>query len=570
MFKWDEYQNLREPSRPPSELRHAHLEQLLAQLQAISPETMSLKILGESYEGRLITCATLGKGPHRILAWSQMHGNEPTHTAALLDLIGFLQRDQQHDTARVILEGCTVSLVLMLNPDGAERYQRRNAQDLDINRDAMHLASPEGRILHELVESIRPHFALNLHNQNPRTAVGVQRPQPAAVSLLVPPIDAADNQTEATQRAKQLASVFLNAVKPHCPEMISRYDADFMPRCFGEWVQQQGVATLTVEAGGWTGIDATPLVRLHFLGLIHLLEAIATNSYLHADSADYDALPRSSEHYLFDLLISGIRVVNNDWQDLFVADLGINQTDESPCSLGAGGKIEDMGDLHLTTGKTNILGDGLLCLPGRIVYQPDFTPRNLLTQNDAEQLIRLGVTTLIGRVDCGQSEDLKALEQLTESSKLPLNLGFVAGGAAGMDLQDSSTNLWTAITCGVLGILDEGVSWELKRLFESFSLPIISVQLLPCATDSPLNVANYSLQNQQVANLLKLPGSGRIQLNSPADLILLKAPPKPDSQDSITWNDLQQVIVAGRVVFDCGTCEDAGVGKVLKSHLASS
>lgn len=465
MFKWDEYQNLRVPSRPPTELRHAHVEQLLAQLQAISPETMSLKILGKSYEGRPITCATLGKGPHRILAWSQMHGNEPTHTAALLDLIRFLQCDQQHDTAHAIHEGSTVSLVLMLNPDGAERYQRRNAQDLDINRDAMHLASPEGRILHELVESIRPHFALNLHNQNPRTAVGVQRPTPAAVSLLVPPIDDADTQTEATQQAKQLASVFLNAVKPHCPEMISRYDADFMPRCFGEWVQQQGVATLTVEAGGWTGIDSTPLVRLHFFGLIHLFEAIATNSYLHADSADYDALPRSSEHYLFDLMITGVRVVNGDLQESFIADLGINVTGDAPCGTsGPGGKIEDMGDLHVTTGKRNIAGEGLLCLPGWI---------------DRE------------------SQDSR---------------GF-----------------------------------------------------LPSATESPQSFAKYSQQNQQAAKELGIPGGGRIQLGAPADLILLKSPSVLDAQTMIDWNDLQHVIVAGRVVFDGDNCQNEAAGKLLKN-----
>ena len=35
-------------------------------------------------------------------------------------------------------------MVPMLNPDGAERFQRRNAQGIDINRDALLLQSPEG------------------------------------------------------------------------------------------------------------------------------------------------------------------------------------------------------------------------------------------------------------------------------------------------------------------------------------------------------------------------------------------------------------------------------------------
>ena len=35
-----------------------------------------------------------------------------------------------------MLDNLTIHVVPMLNPDGAERYQRRNVQDIDINRDA--------------------------------------------------------------------------------------------------------------------------------------------------------------------------------------------------------------------------------------------------------------------------------------------------------------------------------------------------------------------------------------------------------------------------------------------------
>ena len=40
--------------------------------------------------------------------------------------------------------------VPMLNPDGAEAYKRRNMQDIDINRDAVNLATPEARLLKKL------------------------------------------------------------------------------------------------------------------------------------------------------------------------------------------------------------------------------------------------------------------------------------------------------------------------------------------------------------------------------------------------------------------------------------
>ena len=60
----------------------------------------------------------------------------------------------------------------MLNPDGAEAVMRYNAQGIDINRDARRLATPEGRALRRAVETLKPQFGFNLHNQHARTSVG--------------------------------------------------------------------------------------------------------------------------------------------------------------------------------------------------------------------------------------------------------------------------------------------------------------------------------------------------------------------------------------------------------------
>ena len=45
---------------------------------------------------------------------------------------------------RRLLETLTLDIVPMLNPDGAQRYQRRNAQGIDINRDALRAADARG------------------------------------------------------------------------------------------------------------------------------------------------------------------------------------------------------------------------------------------------------------------------------------------------------------------------------------------------------------------------------------------------------------------------------------------
>ena len=76
----------------------------------------------------------------------------------------------------------------MLNPDGAEAVKRFNAQGIDINRDARRLSTPEGRALRKAVETIKPEFGFNLHNQHARTSVG-RPPKPAAVSVLAPAPD---------------------------------------------------------------------------------------------------------------------------------------------------------------------------------------------------------------------------------------------------------------------------------------------------------------------------------------------------------------------------------------------
>ena len=114
---------------------------------------------------------TLGSGPRRILLWSQMHGDEPSATPALLDLADTLLASDEPER-RAILERSTLLIVPMLNPDGAERYARRNAQAIDINRDALHLSTPEGRLLKAVRDRFQPELGFNLHDQNRRTTVG--------------------------------------------------------------------------------------------------------------------------------------------------------------------------------------------------------------------------------------------------------------------------------------------------------------------------------------------------------------------------------------------------------------
>jgi murein tripeptide amidase MpaA len=126
-----------------------------------------------------------------------------------------------------MLETLTIHVVPMLNPDGAARFQRRNAQDIDINRDALRLQTPEGRVLKALRDRLNPSLGVNLHNQNWRTSVGSHPPMPATISLLAVAFDEARSDNAGRILAKKTSAVIRDAIEPLIPGQIGRYDDEF-------------------------------------------------------------------------------------------------------------------------------------------------------------------------------------------------------------------------------------------------------------------------------------------------------------------------------------------------------
>ncbi|MEX2093114.1 MAG: M14 family zinc carboxypeptidase, partial [Pirellulales bacterium] len=236
MLDRESYARFRVSPADPSMLRCEDVERSLTRLADSSSGRLKVERFAESYQGRPICLATLGSGPRRVLLWSQMHGDEPTHAAVLLDLLSYLTTCATDVAAAEILAGSTLYALPMLNPDGAAAGTRYNAQHIDVNRDALRLETPEGRALHRAIETLRPEFGFNLHNQNARTAIGIP-PKPAAVALMAPPLDAESTETAQIRAAKQLAVCFAEAVRPRAEGMIARYEAEYMPWSFGERVQ---------------------------------------------------------------------------------------------------------------------------------------------------------------------------------------------------------------------------------------------------------------------------------------------------------------------------------------------
>lgn len=424
LLRREPYARFRVSPNDPATLRCEDVERTLARLAAAAADRLKVERFAESYQGRPIFLATIGSGPRRVLLWSQMHGDEPTHTAVLLDLLSFLTACADEPIAAAILAGATLHMLPLLNPDGAAACTRYNAQHIDVNRDSQRLETPEGRALQRAVETLRPEFGFNLHNQNARTAIG-DPPRPAAMALMAPPLDAAATETPQIRAAKQVAVCVARGARPQADGMIARYVADYMPWAFGEWVQAQGVVTVLVEAGGWPGPDPAPIVETHFDGLIAGLRAIADGSYRDADPAEYDRLPRENELKLYDVAIVGTQVLDVDCRDAMRADLGINHSHGQRLAVGQrpDGKIFDLGDLGTATGKTVIDAQGTIVLAGRVAYLADWLPGRPLEPQRLDALLAAGVTTVIGRVDPAHGDPL---EVLVTSVELPVNWSFVA------------------------------------------------------------------------------------------------------------------------------------------------
>gem|GEM_PF-654250 len=127
---------------------------------------IDLQVAGLSPEGRNIYLLHIHHGTpdpqrFRILLYGQQHGNEPAGKEAILELAARISRNPDY-----LPRDTELFLIPQLNPDGAERDQRRNALDADLNRDHRRLSQTETRILHESARRIMPQLAVDCHEFN--------------------------------------------------------------------------------------------------------------------------------------------------------------------------------------------------------------------------------------------------------------------------------------------------------------------------------------------------------------------------------------------------------------------
>ena len=331
---------------PPSQVRHKDLQNYLNELK-----TLGLKVeeVGRSYQNREIYEVEWGRGATKVFMWSQMHGDEPTATSAVVDMLAFLQTNRNIGWVKDLKNKITLRVVPMLNPDGEENFTRRNAQGIDINRDAVNLATPEGRLLKKLRDEWQPEIGFNLHNQNSLTTVARTKKQ-ATISLLAVSGSPTGASNAGHLRNRRLCSLMIAALDEFIAGHVARYDDDYNPRAFGDRISEWGTPVILIETGALRVRDEMFLTKMNFVAYLVALRALATGGEASAAPDVYDKLPFNATGDIYNFIFRRANIVNYELsQEPFAADIAINaerrRSNESNPTF-----VQDIGDLSIYAG----------------------------------------------------------------------------------------------------------------------------------------------------------------------------------------------------------------------------
>lgn len=383
------YNEFKEESIKQRRFTHEDVKNLLEGYKN-NPDFRIQKV-GESIEGRSLNLISIGEGETNVFLWSQMHGDESTATMAIFDIFNFLKSEKFKREKEEMLEKITLHFLPMLNPDGAEKFERRNALGVDVNRDALRLQSPESRTLKRVRDSLDADVGFNLHDQSRYyNAEGTDKP--ATISFLAPAYDYEKSINKVRGDAMKLIVLMNQVLQEYAPGQVGRYNDDFEPRAFGDNIQKWGTSTILIESGGYHDDPEKQEIRkLNFVAILTAAFAIAHDQFKDVDIDKYEEIPHNDSK-LVDLKLKNLlyEINGND----YILDLGINHSEvqgETPQDYFYRSYIADRGDLSTNYGyKTEDL-EGYKITEGKI-YPETFSGVKDLSALDFKELLARGYT----------------------------------------------------------------------------------------------------------------------------------------------------------------------------------
>jgi N-acyl-D-aspartate/D-glutamate deacylase len=283
----------------------------------------------------------------------------------------------------------------------------------------------------------------------------------------------------------------------------------------------------------------------------------------------YDALRRSGDQNLFDLLITGTTVVNGLGITPFTADIGINysfsQTESGPLITGA--SIADLGDMGESDGKQVIDGSKLVCIPGFIIYNNEMTPDKIPDFESCRRLLRSGVTTVIGTVSLHQMDEIEQISHLFERNTNAVNLGFIGSTMLfSRELSEKERdNLLYGIAQRMLGIDTSGLPESAKKYIEWFSIRTVSgIKQKVNLPVEQIAIADVPEVTYQMARQVGLTNRGTIRTGSVADLLLFEQDSIEKQMGTLDLKKLRYILLNGVMVYENGVFTNEFKGSILR------
>ncbi len=379
------YDTYKEATLDKRRFKHDDIQPLIEKLK--TNKDFTVKVLGQSIEGRSISMISIGEGKTNVLLWSQMHGDESTATMALFDIFNYLKENQD------ILKNITLHFIPMLNPDGAQVFTRRNAIGIDINRDALRLQSPESRILKAARDSLSADFGFNLHDQS--TYYNAERTdKPATISYLAPAYNYEKSINLVRGNAMKIIVEMNAIIQKYAPGQVGRYNDDFEPRAFGDNIQKWGTSTILIESGGYQNDDEKQFIRkLNYVSILAAIQSISTGTFKNTSINGYEKIPQN-DRKLFDLKISDLTF--SFLGKNYLVDLGINHNErenKDHSDFYYMGQISEIGDLSTYYGYNTLDAKGLTFKAGE-TYPKIIKDYEDLEKLNFEDLMQQGYTSV--------------------------------------------------------------------------------------------------------------------------------------------------------------------------------
>lgn len=259
-------------------------------------DVITSEIIGTSEEDRPIYSLKLGSGAKKILIWSQMHGNESTGTKAVFDVLNFIKAQKNTALVQNILKECTIQIIPMLNPDGAMAYTRVNANNVDLNRDAVDRKAKESKLLRRVLDEFKPKFCFNLHDQ--RTIFGVTGTKnPATISFLAPSEEITRKVTEGRKETMNVIVAMNDLLQEVIPDHVGLYTDEFYPTATGDNFQKLGHNCILIEAGHYPNdYDREETRKFNFFALLEGVNHIAINTFFNEYNV-YFRIPKNNKSF---------------------------------------------------------------------------------------------------------------------------------------------------------------------------------------------------------------------------------------------------------------------------------